>query len=159
MKKYMSTLIIIGVIGVITFFSGYAYILQRRIDHELSPKIYSTLFLPYSIAIREGRLEDAYRDFTTDKYKLKHSYEEFKKVQLENKEYYGKLDSMNLTTGIFVYLKDLDRQWVYRGTVNYFTSSKDTKFSADVVEENGKFKLSRTYPSQMTIRASAPLIF
>lgn len=159
MNKFKLTLLIIAIISIVLFFSIYAFILQKKTNETIAPEVYSTLILPYSKAIAAKDYETAYKLYTCEKYKNKHKFDDYLKAQKANSEYFGQLDSMNLTSGVFVFLKDLERKWVYRGTINYYTNKTDTKFSVDVVKENGKFKISRTYPSQMTIRASAPMIF
>ncbi len=157
--SYKSVLLISGIVAIVLFFSIWAFRLQKETDDVTSPVVYDTLILPYSQAISDANYQYAYDEFTTEKYKLKHSFEEFKLAQLENRKYFGSLDSMRLTSGIFVFSKDIDRLWVYRGTISYFAEKKDTKFAVDVVKVDGKFKISQTYPSQLTIRASAPQIF
>lgn len=159
MNKIKLTLLITGIVAIVLFFSIWAFLLQKETDDITAPEIYESLVLPYSKAIISGDLDFAYNVFTTKKYKAKHSLKEFKDAQKANVEFYGKLDSMNLTTGIFVFSKDIDRLWVYRGTINYFARKQPTKFSIDAVKEDGKFRISQTYPSQLTIRASSPQIF
>lgn len=159
MIKY-KTILIISAIAVVVFgFAFYAYTLQQKTIDDKSPEIFENLIKPYCEELKAGNREEAYEKFTSRKYRSKHSLENFIKAQNDNAEYYGELDSMSLTSGIFVYTKDLERNWVYRGTINYYAAKMETKFTVDVIQEDSVYKISSTYPSQLTIRASAPQIF
>jgi len=159
-KKYI-IIAISALIAIQLFVSYKAYQLQKENIDEVAPAVYSTLLLPYSNALKYKDFEKAYKDFTTEGYKSKHNYEEFLKAQAENSIHFGNFDSISITSGIFVFMKDLERKWVYRGTANYHTNDMIMQFAVDVVKDtiSNSYKISRTYPSQVTIRASAPMIF
>ncbi len=154
-------IVILSVVSLQLFVSFQAFKLQKETIDVVSPDVYTNLLKPYSIALKNKEFEKAYTEFTTNNYKEKHSYEDFLQAQEDNIKHFGNIDSIGLTSGIFVFMKDLERKWVYRGTANYYTDKLIMQFAIDVVKDttNNVYKISRTYPSQVTIRASAPMIF
>lgn len=96
---------------------------------------------------------------TTESYKERHTLKDYLQSQKQNNDYFGNLVAMKLTSGIFIKMFDKENKWIYRGTIDYIASKKSTKFTIDVALENGVFKIARTYPSQITIRNSVPMIF
>lgn len=145
-----------GLAGIVAVF---AFIVQKQSDESVSPQIFSSLIVDYSKNISELNYKEAYDSYTSTNYKRRNNFEKYEKAQKMNFDYFGKLDSMRLTSGVFFLVKNNEKEWVYRGTISYFAQKKDTRFTIDVVKENGRYKISRSYPSQMTIRASADQIF
>lgn len=158
MKLKTKLLIAAIVVFVISVSIGSFYVTLNT-SNEIAPQVMTQVIKPYAELIAKGDYETAYNNYTTKKYRLKTSLEKYIEVQKQNKEYFGKLISMGLASGIFLYERDMDKLWVYRGTVTYNADKLPYKFTVDIIKEDGAFKINQTYPSQMNIRASAPMIF
>ncbi len=158
MKKKV-LFVIISVIFIVVIASYFSFRFQKKLIDETSPKILSELIIPYSELIKNKEYEKAYNDMTTESYKERHTLKDYLQSQKQNNDYFGNLVAMKLTSGIFIKMFDKENKWIYRGTIDYIASKKSTKFTIDVALENGVFKIARTYPSQITIRNSVPMIF
>lgn len=144
------------------FVLGISYLsfrTQTEMNEKIAPEILNNLILPYSELLKQERYQEAYEKLTSTSYKKKHSLYEYLSAQEKNKEYFGNLISMELTSGIFIKMSDKDNKWIYRGTIDYNASKIKTKFTLDAVIENGKFKIARTYPSQISLGNPKPMIF
>lgn len=158
MRK-QSLLIIITILIIVFIASYFSFVSQTKLNKEISPKIFNELIKPYSELIKNQNYERAYNEMTTTSYKEKHSLQDYLQAQKRNYDYFGNLLEMRLTSGIFVKMPDKENKWIYRGTIDYIASKKSIKFTIDVALVKGVFKIVRTYPSQITIRNSAPMIF
>lgn len=157
----MKRIYIIGVaiLIVILILSYYSYKSFQKLNEEIAPKIFNELIRPYSELIKNANFWQAYECYTTRSYKSNHSYNEFENTQIANKNYFGELLEMSLTSGIFIKMADKENKWIYRGTINYKCSKISAKFTVDVAIEEGAYKIAQTYPSQLSFVKMKSMIY
>ncbi len=141
---------------IISYFSFKSF---QKLNNDISPDIFNKLIKPYSELIANSDYEKAYKLYTTVSYKSKHSFDEYKTAQINNKNYFGELCKMSLTSGIFIKMIDKENKWIYRGTINYECKKISRKFTIDVAIENGVYKIAQTYPSQLSFVKMKSMIF
>ena len=95
---YVGIAIFLGILII----SYYSYISFRKLNEDISPKIFNELIKPYSRLIIDGDYQNVYENYTAHSYKSKHSFNEYISAQINNKNYFGELLEMSLTSGIFI---------------------------------------------------------
>lgn len=160
MAKRLKYTLIISSITAFVFFMGYlSFKIQSDKNKELGPIINHDFIAKYSNAITSGDLQFAYDSLTSKSYKSRHSLKDFLTAQDRNKAYFGKVSKIKFTSGIIKLFQDADGAWVQRFTVDYVAEKKTAQFSVDVIQESGIYKMSRSYPGQLTIRSGSSMIF
>ncbi|MCX8054726.1 MAG: hypothetical protein N3A67_03540 [Ignavibacteria bacterium] len=152
---YVGIALFLGILII----SYYSYISFRKLNENISPIIFNELIKPYSRLIIDGDYQKAYENYTTHSYKSKHSFSEYNSAQINNKNHFGELLEMSLTSGIFIKMADKENKWIYRGTINYKCSKISSKFTVDVAIENGVYKIAQTYPSQLSFIKMKSMIY
>jgi len=159
MKKNKTLLMILGIILIVSILSVYAFLQQKKTNEVVGDEIMTQLLTPYTQLLAEKKFEEAYKKFTSPSYQYKFSLEDFVNKQQENHEYYGTIQTIELFSGIILREKPQGQPWIYKTTLKYIGESNSERIEMDIVIEDGKYLIYRTYRSFVTIKSINPEVF
>ena len=162
MTKKKSNLILAGVAIVVIILGVAGYLNQKNRDENVTPKIIEQLVDPYTQALKEGKYEYAYNNFTSDAYKNDNSLDEYIEAQKNNREKFGKLIDIEPLSGLFLQEKKMHKDWNFIGTLRYKAEQRQLRIQIEViVSDEKKFLINNTYLSmlQYDSHSNQPMIF
>ena len=140
MKKIGLAIIIITIVGLLVY--GFY---QTTLANKLGQEVMGKFLNEYSKKISTADYADAYNNLTSDDFKKKYSLEDYQKAQMANLAEYGQLQSIKTTTNIFNKSKEPGQPWFYRVDLEYRGSKNIEIITFDMIEEDGVYKVYRTY--------------
>jgi hypothetical protein len=159
MKKSTSNIIVFGVIAIVVTMGIVSYLIQKNTNDVVTPRIINEFVNPYTEAIQNQNYELAYEKFTSDEYKENYSLDEFIQKHRYNYEKYGKLQNIQSVSGLFLAEKEMHGPWTFKGTMMYLAEKGSQRIIIEVIEQEDKFKLYKTYRSFVSIRTKKDEIF
>ncbi|HRP01963.1 MAG TPA: hypothetical protein PLE30_04870 [Candidatus Kapabacteria bacterium] len=159
MNSKKSTLIIVSVIISVSILSIFAYYNQKGKNEFVSDEINKQLLEPYIKLLQNSDYKQAYNEYTSSDFKRKYTYAMYQRAQDSNLTVNGKIKSLVPFSGIFVKEITDNKLAVFKGTVVYEAEKIKKNIVVEILIENGKMRLNRTYDSYLTMSNILPVIY
>jgi len=114
-------------------------------SNKLGESVMKDFLKIYSENLNSEQYDKIYAEMTTVDFRKEITLEQYKQAQKENLIKYGKLVKIEPTAEIFNKMKEPGAPWFYRINLDYRGEKEVEKVAFDMVEENGVFKIYRTY--------------
>jgi hypothetical protein len=158
MNKKKSNIITYSIIGSVLILSVIAFIIQKNSQEKLNPIIIENLLTPYSNSLKMRDYERAYNSYTSINYRLNYTLTSFIASQDSNYLVLGKVIDIVPASGIFVKESSKDLP-IFKATLIYKSEKTSKVIVMDVIFEEGKPKIEKTYNSELTIGTLTPKIY
>jgi hypothetical protein len=148
--------IILAVIATMSSISVYTHFSTQ---HQLSPVVLSKLIQPYKEYIKNGEYEKAYNELTSEDYRAKFTFAQYKLHQDSNKVVFGDLVELKPVSGVFLKETTKESKIIFKATFGYIGSKKQQRILLDITREKGKYKIDNSYNSYLSMGTMMSVIY
>lgn len=123
------------------------YGLYRKVSVQRTvyPRVMKDLLVPYCALLAGGGYEEAYGRYTSKDFRKRYSLREYVAAQEKNREEYGDVRTIKPNVESLDPVTEIGRRSFYYALYRYTGTKNFTYIAIDIVEEDGAFKIDRTY--------------
>ncbi len=148
-------LLLIAVVGLVAYGIYHKIAVQRTVY----PRVMKELLVPYCALLSAGSDEEAYRKFTSRDFREKYSLEEYVASQEKNREEFGDVRTIKPNVESLDPVTEIGRRSFYYALYRYSGTKNFTYIAIDIVEEDGTFKIDRTYEHSIPLDMNRERVF
>ena len=138
----------------IAIYGVYKQIVTAR---DVVPAIQDTLLSPYAKAVAAGEYDSAHATFVTSDYRERVGLDAYRAAQQSNKERFGAPKSLEID--VCNETKEPGRAWFTTCNVRYEGEKQETFLSLDIVEEEGRYLIDRSYERDVGLKSRREQVF
>jgi hypothetical protein len=152
-SKLLLGIFVLAVIPIAVY-GVYNQIVTAR---DVVPAIQDTLLTPYANAIAAGEYDSAHATFVSDAYRERVGLDAYRSGQQENLERFGAPKSLEID--VCNETKEPGRPWFTTCNVRYEGAKQEAFLSLEIVEEEGRYLIDRSYARDVGLKGRREQVF